>query len=51
MKQWEQLKQHIFEVIQPAEKGRIASKVFDLVIMALIVFSVVSAARSWIPAI
>ena len=42
MKQWKQLKQHIFEVIQPAEKGRIASKVFDLAIMALIVFSVVS---------
>ena len=42
MKQWNQLKQHIFEVIQPAEHGQIASKVFDLTIMVLIVFSVVS---------
>ena len=36
------LKRNIFEIIQPAEKGRVASKIFDLSIMALIVFSVVT---------
>ena len=36
------IKRYVFEVIQPAEKGRIASKIFDLAIMALIAFSVAS---------
>lgn len=36
------IKRQIYEVIQPAENGHIASKVFDLFIMMLIFFSVVS---------
>ena len=36
------LKSKVFEIIQPAEKGKLASKVFDLFIMALILFSIVS---------
>ncbi len=36
------LKRKVFEIIQPAEKGKLTSKVFDLFIMALILFSIVS---------
>ena len=39
---YQTLKRKVFEIIQPAEKGRLASKVFDLFIMALILFSIVS---------
>ena len=35
-------KKYIYNVIQPAEKGSIVSKIFDLFIMALILFSVAS---------
>jgi voltage-gated potassium channel len=35
-------KKYIYNVIQPAEKGSIISKIFDLFIMALILFSVAS---------
>ena len=36
------VKKYIYEIIQPAEKGSIGSKIFDLFIMALILFSVAS---------
>lgn len=36
------IKKYIYEVIQPAAQGSIASKVFDFFIMALILFSVAS---------
>ena len=45
MNLYQRIKRTVFEVIQPsasAEEDRIASKIFDSVIMALIVFSVVS---------
>ena len=39
---YRKLKQTVFEVIQPAESGRIASKIFDLIILAFILLSVIS---------
>ena len=36
------IKQTVFSVIQPAEKGNVASKIFDLFIMALIFVSIAS---------
>lgn len=39
---YRKLKQIAFEVIQPAENGRIASLIFDLVIMFFILLSVSS---------
>jgi voltage-gated potassium channel len=36
------IKQTVFSVIQPAEKGNVASKIFDLFIMALIFISIAS---------
>ncbi|MBR2425684.1 MAG: ion transporter [Lentisphaeria bacterium] len=36
------IKKYIYNVIQPAEKGSIISKIFDLFIMAFILFSVAS---------
>jgi len=36
------VKKNVFEIIQPAEKGKLASKLFDLFIMLLILFSIVS---------
>ena len=39
---YRKFKQFIFEVIQPAENGRIASRIFDLVIMTFILLSVSS---------
>ena len=39
---YRKFKQAIFDVIQPAENGRIASKIFDLTILALILLSVIS---------
>ena len=36
------VRKYIYDIIQPAEKGSIASKIFDLFIMALIFFSVAS---------
>ena len=39
---YRKFKQIVFEVIQPAENGRIASKIFDLIILAFILLSVVS---------
>ncbi|MBE6372632.1 MAG: ion transporter [Lentisphaerae bacterium] len=39
---YRKFKQIIFEVIQPAENGRIASKIFDLTILGFILLSVIS---------
>ena len=39
---YRKFKQMVFEVIQPAEDGRIASKIFDLTILAMILLSVAS---------
>ncbi|MBR4662469.1 MAG: ion transporter [Lentisphaeria bacterium] len=39
---YRKFKQMVFEVIQPAENGRIASKIFDLTILAMILLSVAS---------
>jgi len=39
---YRKFKQVIFEVIQPAENGRIASKIFDLIILGFILLSVIS---------
>ena len=39
---YRKFKQIVFEVIQPAENGRIASKIFDLTILAMILLSVAS---------
>ena len=39
---YRKFKQIIFEVIQPAENGRLASKIFDLIILAFILLSVIS---------
>lgn len=39
---YRKFKQIVFEVIQPAENGRIASKIFDLIILAFILLSVIS---------
>ena len=39
---YRKLKQIVFDVIQPAENGRIASKIFDLIILAMILLSVAS---------
>lgn len=36
------IKRYVFEVIQPAEDGNLASRIFDLVIISLIILSVVS---------
>ena len=36
------IKKHIYKIIQPAEKGSLASKIFDLFIMGLVFFSVAS---------
>ena len=36
------VKKYIYEIIQPAEKGSVGSKIFDIFIMALILFSVAS---------
>ena len=42
MNMYRKFKQMVFEVIQPAENGRIASKIFDLTILAMILLSVAS---------
>ena len=34
------LKQQVFSVIQPAEKGNLASKIFDIFIMGLIFITI-----------
>ena len=39
---YRKFKQIVFEFIQPAENGRIASKIFDLFILAFILLSVIS---------
>ena len=39
---YRKLKNFVFNIIQPAGEGNIASKVFDIVILTLIVISVVS---------
>ena len=39
---YRKIKQTVFEVIQPAESGRIASKIFDLIILVFILLSVTS---------
>ena len=39
---YRKIKQTVFEVIQPAESGRIASKIFDLIILLFILLSVSS---------
>ena len=39
---YRKFKQIVFEVIQPAENGRIASKIFDLTILSMILLSVAS---------
>ena len=39
---YRKFKQIVFEVIQPAENGRIASKIFDLFILSFILLSVIS---------
>ncbi len=39
---YNRLKRQIFEIIQPAENGRIASRIFDIFIIALIFLSVAS---------
>jgi len=36
------VKKYIYEIIQPAEKGSVGSKIFDIFIMVLILFSVAS---------